>query len=359
MLKMPSSVKAIEREAAQALAALLRDVPSIKLRTLSEPVAKYGIDLLARVDINGRLLSLAIECKLSGQPRHARMALQQLRHYVDRVDRKAIPMFIAPYLSPHVQSMCREHNVSYLDLQGNARLVSKGLFVERVIDGRRDPAVRRELKSIFKPRSAQVLRVLLREPQRSWRVADLAEAAQVSLGHISNVRSALVDREWARVGHEGLRLTAPDDLLDAWRDAYEPPQGERLSFYTALHGKALEQAVRNGLAAANCSGKAMWASFSAAQWLAPYLRAGTEFFYTDQRGFDELHRALQLVSSCDGENVWITRLSDSGIFQDAIRPAAGVVCTSAVQTYLDMACSGERGREAAEHLRREKLKWRA
>ncbi|HXS21787.1 MAG TPA: hypothetical protein VN735_11180, partial [Steroidobacteraceae bacterium] len=76
------------------------------------------------------------------------------------------------------------------------------------------PAVERhELKSLFKPKSAQVLTVMLREPARSWRVVELAEAADVSLGHVSNVRSGLIDHEWGQVSQQGLFLSAPHRLL--------------------------------------------------------------------------------------------------------------------------------------------------
>jgi hypothetical protein len=54
--------------------------------------------------------------------------------------------------------------VGFLDLEGNARLVFGGVFIERLVPGR--PAVdRRELGSIFKPKAAQVLRVMLRAPE--------------------------------------------------------------------------------------------------------------------------------------------------------------------------------------------------
>ncbi|MBB3397924.1 MULTISPECIES: hypothetical protein [unclassified Rhizobium] len=43
--------------------------------------------------------------------------------------------------------------------------------------------------------------------------------------------AVLVDREWAEITGEGLRLSQPDELLDAWRDAHEAPSGERLAFY--------------------------------------------------------------------------------------------------------------------------------
>jgi len=140
-------------------------------------------------------------------------------------------------------------------------------------------------------------------------------------------------------------------------DAYEPPAGERMRFYTTLHGSALEEAARKALAAANKDGAAMLASFSAAQWLAPYARIGSQYFYADEVGLDTLRHYLKLSPTQMGENIVVTRLGDHGLFRDAVNAAPGVICTSPVQTYLDLAAAGERGREAADHLRREKLTW--
>lgn len=131
------------------------------------------------------------------------------------------PVLVAPFLSSVAQALCREQGVGFLDLdlEGNARLAFDAVFIERAVASK-PAAERRELKSLFKPKSAQVLTVMLRDPTRSWQVAELAEAADVSLGHVSNVRSGLLDREWAQVSHQGLFLSAPDRLLDAWREAY-------------------------------------------------------------------------------------------------------------------------------------------
>jgi hypothetical protein len=246
--------------------------------------------------------------------------------------------------------------VGFLDLAGNARVVFNGVFIERIV-GNKPPAARRELRSMFKPKSAQILRAMLRNPRRAWRVTELAEAADVSLGHASNVRTALLDREWARVSSEGLCLSEPDKLLDAWRDAYQPPEGRRLRFYTTLHSSAFEEAARKALRASENGGQAVFASFSAAQWLAPYARVSTQFFYADDAGLNRLQELLKLSSASKGENVIITVPKDRGLLRDTIEAAPGILCTSSVQTYLDLTASGERGREAADHLRREKLTW--
>jgi len=64
-----------------------------------------------------------------------------------------------------------------------------------------------------------------------------------------------------------------------------------------------------------------------------------------------------LAPSVKGENVVVTVPKDLGLLRDTVEPAPGAVCTRAVQTYLDLWVSGERGQEAAQHLRQEKLSW--
>lgn len=359
MVKTTQSEKEIELRAAEALRSLLGEVPSIRLSELeAEPrLADRGADLLVHLDGPERHRVLVCEVKSNGQPRNARMALHQLRQYVAHFGEEAMPVFIAPYLSPESQALCREEGAGYLDLYGNARIVFDGVFIERIVTGK-PPAERRELKSLFKPKSAQVLRLLLREPGRAWRVAELAEEASVSIGHVSNVRSGLLAREWAQVSEHGLYLSEPDALLDAWRDEYEPPAGKRTGFYTILHGGALDKAARHALSPRPETGKAILASFSAAQWLAPYGRTGSQYFYADATGLERLKSYLKLSLASRGENVVVTLPKDEGLFGDVEEPAPGTFCTSAVQTYLDLTAAGERGREAAEHLRRERLKWR-
>jgi hypothetical protein len=130
-----------------------------------------------------------------------------------------------------------------------------------------------------------------------------------------------------------------------------------MGFYTALHGRAFEEAVRRVLRVGSEKGQAIFASFSAAQWLAPYGRTGTQYFYADEAGVRRLEAALTLSSPSKGENIIVTIPKDQGLFRSTVEPAPGAVCTDSVQTYLDLAVAGERGREAAEHLRRELMKW--
>lgn len=358
MLKYAYSMKNLETQAAQALRILLEQVSAIELLEIQHPVSgpDQGMDMVACMNVSGRRHDLVCEVKSTGQPRHVRTALLRLRNAVAHHGREATPVFIAPYLSPEAQAMCREQGIGFLDFEGNARLVFDSVFIERQV-ATKPVADRRELKSLFKPKSAQVLRVMLRNPRQAWRVTDLAQAAAVSLGHVSNVRAGLLDREWAKVSEEGLFLSEPEALLDEWRDAYEPPAAQSLTFYTTLHGSAFEEAARRALHAKDGAGQAAFASFSAAHWLAPYGRTGTQYFYADEDGLERLHSILKLAANSKGENVVVSLLKDSGLLRDTEEPAPGAICTGAVQTYLDLANAGERGREAADHLRRERLTW--
>lgn len=354
-MKTPDPVKT-ELQAADALRLLLEEVPAIENVDVHvvgrQPTA--SIDLVADVTAFGHQHKLVAEVKSNGQPRHVRQAILSLRDYVAQQEERVTPILIAPYLSPQAQDLCREFGVAYLDLEGNARLAFGTFFLSRQFAKRPVPE-RRELRSLFKPKSVQVLKVLLRKPSKPWRVAELAEVAGVSLGHVSNVRNGLLDREWAQLAEEGMFLAAPDALLDAWREAYEAPSGQRQAFYTTLHGASFDAALRGR--PPQSRGQIALASFSAAQWLAPFGRTGTHYFYADAQGLEILRSSLKLSSASKGENVVVTVLDDSGLFRDTVQPTSGVICTSPVQTYLDLAAAGERGQEAADHLRQERLQW--
>ena len=447
MLKDDHSMKEAEARAGEALRRLLERIPSLQIESIETEAVSgdWEPDLVARLFVDGRRHLLICEYKSNGQPRYARSALLELRNYIAERAPEATPVFIAPYISPAVRRLCEEKDVSYLDLEGNARIAFGGVFIERMVTDK-PVAEQRELKSLFRAKSAQVLRVMLREPGRAWRVTELSEMSGVSLGHVSNVRTGLINREWARasddglvlsqpnalldawrdsytapsgehlrfytplhgsmfedaaqvlrvmlrepgrawrvtelsemsgvsLGHvsnvrtglinrewarasdDGLVLSQPNALLDAWRDSYTAPSGEHLRFYTPLHGSMFEDAARTALRADDSPRHAAFASFSAAQWISPYGRTGTHYFFTDSDGLRKLQAALKLAPAAKGENVVITVPKDTGLLADTIEPAPGAVCTSLVQTYLDLSIAGERGAEAADHLRREKLSW--
>jgi hypothetical protein len=356
MLKALEPVEGLELRSSEMLRAILDEVPAIDdVEVEFEPPGQSrGVDFIYRFQLAGQPHVLVCEVKSSGQPRYVREAVHHLKFQSLHFPIRATPVFVAPYLSEQARALCLEAGVGYADLEGNTHLVFDSVFIDRKVDSK-PPTERRELKSLFKPKSAQVLRRLLREPDKSWKIVDLAEIAGVSVGHVSNVRKALLERDWAAADAEGLRLTAPDALLDQWRETYEAPAGERIFAYTPLHGAVLADHIQK--AAGHPGARVMLASFSAAQYLAPYGRSGADHLYVDRAGYTALRQELEIGPVQRGSNLEIVVLHNDGLFRDAVEPVLGVWATSPVQTYLDLSASGERGREAADHLRAEGVRW--
>jgi hypothetical protein len=359
MLKSINAVNGIELQGREALEHLLAQIPVIHVNDMQwqRLPASDDVDLIVYLQAAGQPYRLVCEILSNGQPRYVSHALLKMGQHVTHGGPDIVPILIAPYFSPTTREACQQSQVGYLDVEGNTRIAFGGVFIDRQVSAK--PVVeRRELKSLFRPRSAQVLRVMLRAPERVWRVAELAQASGVSLGHVSNVRAGLLDREWATVSSNGLYLSQPNALLDAWRDSYEAPAGEHQRFYTTLHGSALEEAARDILRGNGDNEPcAAFASFSAAKWLAPYARTSTHYLYATHAGLEKLKVALQLAPSAKGENVVVMLPKDEGVLADTVEPAPGVICTSPVQTYLDLSIAGERGEEAAQHLRQERMTW--
>lgn len=358
LLKQALEVKEEWSLGLQSLLELLAQVPAIRgvEPVLSRAWDASGIDALVGLQLEERLQPLACAVLANGQPRHVRLALWELTHAIQRDCPDAIPLLIAPFLSPASQALCKEHQVAFLDQQGNARLVFDGVFIERVAAGK-PASVRRDLKSLFTPKAAQVLRLLLRDPWRPWRVTELAGKAEVSLGQVSNVRRGLLDREWAIVTEEGLALKDPDALLDEWSEAYAGLGGKKNSYYTTLYGKGLEDAFLELFRDQRDRPGVLLASFTAAKWLAPYGRIATHNLLSQPAELEHLHQTLALQPAVNGANVVVTLPAHEGVFIDAVYPSPGIVCTSPVQTFLDLSAAGERGKEAAEHLRGKLLRW--
>lgn len=369
-------------KAEQQLRELLAPLPLVLERADAE---RGGIDLALDLREGDRRWTLVCELKSSGEPRFIRGAALQARELAQRLGAAAprqggsypaddvaapaaYPVVMAPFISAASGAICRELGVGYADLAGNCRLAFGGVYVEKSVAA--NPfLVKREQRSLFAPKSARVLRIMLGVPSREWKVAELAERAGISYGQVSKLRQALLNREWASGRWGGVQLAQPKALLAAWREAYAPMRTARNRYYTLLHGDALQNVIRQVLQAPKMDsalqGKqarhVLLSSYSAARWLAPYARVAGEYFYADSAGEARLKALLRLEPAAKGENIIIDLASDEGVFQEDIEAAPGLHCTGLIQTYLDLAAAGERGGDAAQHLFDERIapSWKA
>ena len=367
MLKSSQTMKQLEIRAVDAVRDLLGHVPSVEVDSVdyeSKVGCPYGIDGLIGLSCPGGSYALVVEVKSNGAPRFVRSGVYQLESCVARMRRSAeanggrhlIPMLVSPYLSPESRAICTDHDVAYLDLVGNARLAFDTVYIERAVADK-PSAETRALRSIFSPKAAAILRALLGDPDRAWRVADLAAQANASYGHVSNVRKALLEREWLEVRDDGAVLIQPDALLQTWRENYRRPAGQSITGYTQFHGRQLDERLRGKLNPYPEHPRAIYSLHSAAQWLAPFSRSGTQTFYADGPGAEVLKEALKLTPAARGANVVLHVPTDESLFDDASEPGPNVFCTSPIVTYLDLWNGSDREREAAAHLAGEFFPW--
>ena len=158
---MQFSMNEAELRAAKLLENLLHEVPVLKLRQINvgSEGRDAGVDIIMRVDISGEPHFLVCEVKQNGQPRYVRDGIHRLQNYIAHFKKPATPVLVAPYFSAASRELCRDNAISYLDFEGNAHLAFKTVFIDRTTADK-PASKRREFKSLFTPKSSQVLRVL-------------------------------------------------------------------------------------------------------------------------------------------------------------------------------------------------------
>lgn len=350
-----SETKDLESEFEAFLRGLVRKIPFLKLQSLRKEAhvgpSPSHVDWLAKVRAGDHLWTLAVEAKKIAQPRQVRDVVLQLEHYMSHLpaDGQHYGLLLAPFISEQSARICKEAGIGYADLAGNALISFDNVFIEtRSAD---NPfRERRDVKSLFAPRACRVLRVLLQGPLRSWRVAELADKSQVSLGWVSAVRQQLIAREWAIEERQGFRVSKPDQVLEAWVAA------DQWNFRTTVRQYSLLLTDPNEIAKGlrNFLGDKQHAF---TQWFAGWLRhpytlpPAVTAYVAEFPEETAVEKTLLARHVEQGGRLWLVRPRDEGIFWP-MQSVSGFTLVSDVQIYLDLRGAGQRGDEQAEELRK-------
>src|SRR6184192_1391613 len=220
----------IRRQVAQRLRELLPKAKSWEEQT-DVKIAGHAAGLVVRFRLVDQEHTVVLEVASLGQPRQIRAAVTRLAE-IRRELPGAYPVAAAVYIGPQSARILTNHNLGYVDLSGNCYLAFGNVLIEK--EGKKNlrPSTR-PLRSLFAPRATRVIRVLLVEPARAWRLEELAHAAAVSLGHAHNVVKRLEQLAWVeREESQKIRLGKPADLLESWCESYTYRTNE-ISSYVA------------------------------------------------------------------------------------------------------------------------------
>jgi hypothetical protein len=287
------------------------------------------------------------EIRRNAQPRFLRNAIFYLKEIREKFP-KYNPLIVAPYVGPEGRALCRQEGVSYVDTLGNIGIFLKdGIIIK---DSKRSiKRERRELKSLFSPKSTRVIRIILGNYKKRWLLQDLAATAKVSLGQTYNVIKKLIDEEYVEKTKEGVRLSNASALLEQWGSGYTITQANRIeSFYSAenVYKKLIERLA--GIAERENYSYA-FTLFAGAGLLIPYVRTPHVHFYSLGNAEEFANKAgLKPVPS--GGNVHLILPYDEGVLNPC-QTIEGVRVVGNVQLYLDLLNYPARGKEQAQILR--------
>jgi hypothetical protein len=332
--------------ATQALMNILGEIPPLRMKKVSEGKNTSGPNFKIGLQIQNHPYSILLEYKASGQPRIARQAAHELKDQLAK-GLGEYGVFSAPYISPQAAAVCKEFGIGYLDLTGNCLLSFETIFIQR--EGIPNSRIqRRELRSLYSTKAERILRVLLSKPNQSWKTKDLAEAARVSFGQVSNVKKLLANREWLDTNQEGIRLNNPAAALDDWAIQYRFSRNQTIDYYALTdvvesERKLAEVCRKEGIRYA-------LTAFSAAARVAPAVRYQRVAAYIDG-DLDYLTASLEWKQVSSGSNINLLVPYDEGIFFDA-REIEDTSLVTPVQIFLDLQNYRGRGQEAAQAVRK-------
>jgi hypothetical protein len=316
-------------------------------------IGKQAAGLLLKFRLGGQGQVFVVEVVSLGQPRHIRAAVTRFEE-IKRDVAGAYPVAAAPYIGPQSARILKDHGVGYIDLSGNCHLAFDNVLIEK--EGKRNvrPSTR-PLRSLFAPRATRVVRVLLEEPGRAWRLEELAKAAGVSLGHSHNVVKRLDDVRWLeRDGSQRIALTKPADLLDAWGDSYTYRANDVASY--AAPERVSRRLMAEVARAVSAEGRRY----------AFTLMSGLSLVVAASQRLSAIHcyvegdptplaRALGLRPAGEADSaVHLVSPYDPGVFHGVLEKG-GLRVAGLPQLYVDLLHYERRGRELAEHLRREAM----
>lgn len=335
---------------------VFRNIPEVTIGRIEMDEYPSAIpDLLFSATRADRTTMIGVECKSLGEPRYIRTAIQQLKDFIRQTGQDVYGVVAAPYISSESSSICRENGIGYIDLAGNCffNINNLGLFVEKK-GFENKKTERRSLRSIFSPKASRILRAMLSNPKKGWKMQELSDEADVSLGLASKVKERLLDMEYAREEKWGVFIAKPEELLEKWVEYYSFRKNKIYDYFTIEDIKDTELSLSK-----YCGEKQISYAltlFSGIALVAPYARYTRGFIYIGDKGkIQEVTDFLKLKKVDSGANFTILEPYDEGVFYGA-REINGVTVASDIQLYLDLIGYKGRGEESAKFLFEQRIK---
>lgn len=344
-MKIPREPRAIQ--IATARLAEIFAVPDLSEDTRFEVRTDDGRLWDAVLAIRGH--SFVLEWKRSGSLGPVAGAIRQLSMAQSSFPYHVIPLLAVPFMGTAAQERCAQAEVPWLDLSGNARIIVPGIFYQNLGNPNRFRRPGRP-ESAFGPKGSRIARSLLMEPAKAVTQRAIASSTGVDEGHTSRIVGKLLEVGLVERGEDGIRVTDPGTLLDAWREAYRFDRHHVIRGHIASGGgDPLTRLIAETLSKTNMP---YAATALGAAWLwTRYAGFRLSTVYLPDPPSKDIQKGLGFREEPRGANTWLVVPNDGGVF-DGAEFVDGIRCVHPVQAYLDLKDHPERSTDAAEELRR-------
>ncbi len=327
---------------------VLNSVPFVSDIKIVDTKLQQGFgDFLATVYYSDSVekQKFCITVKSNGEKRFVNLFMQLASQHTDDI----CYVFMAPYVSESSSKSLIDNQYSYIDLSGNCYIFSNRIFIN-YFGNENKYIVKKEKKLYFSKSSTAasvIMRTILNQPDRCWKVQELSEITGKALGTVSNVKNFLKERDWIDDSPQGFKLKNIKELLYTWAEAYHKKDALIFEYYSFDSIPELEKKIIEWTKEHN--NDALLGGFSSAVRYAPTVRYKKIDVYVEQQAYNEFIKDLELKPVNFGGNVFVTIPHDETPCMFS-REVNGDYIMSPVQTVIDLLGNVGRGEEAADAI---------
>lgn len=329
---MKRGVKVKRQEVVESFKQLMLHIPTVEKCDFRD---KSDNNVIFEIEIqDGYEFLVTLHFVKNGFPK-------QIQSHGEQITGEGYHLIAAPYISETSEDICDKFNLGYIDAAGNCKFQYHSLFVH--VTGNKNAEIpKRALKSIFERSSvvsSKILRLMIQDTQRAWRMKEIAEACNCSIGQVAKVKEFLMNHAWIEQNQDGIKLIEIEKMLKEWSQIYDNRDNETVEAYTLENIPEFE--ARLCQMKIECGIEYYLTGFSGGVRYQPVVRYKKVHCYIRPEDMQEALDYLQLKKVDSGSNVSLIIPYNECILENS-RQIQGSQVVSPVQIYLD--CRGLKGR---------------
>lgn len=254
-------------------------------------------------------------------------------------------IILAPYISKETEKICKQYHVGYIDEAGNCLVQIASIYIH--INGNKNKKSNtRAIKSIYERSSiisSKILRVLLNDINKEWKLIDLSREVSCSIGQVAKVKDFLLKNNFLEQSKNGIRMINIESILNEWSSVYNNKQNQTVECYSLDSISDIEIKLSNMKRDLDID--YYLTGFSGGVRYQPVVRYQKVHCYIDPNRIDEAIEYLGAKIVDNGSNIsFILPYDDVVLFNQENQ------VVSPVQLYLDLMNLKSRGEELANTL---------